>query len=146
MPGQAKERLTGTAIKSITQPLLILSIAFTLPALAAAHFLQGLALDVDLLLAALFPCLFAFTHVVFMFKEPDRLQSEDFRLRDRSLSILESGKGVIRDPALLEVMRNPTTEVLTGETKTRLAIEGKLETDLFDEGADGPQEMGGPTK
>jgi hypothetical protein len=110
MSGQMRERLAGTAIRGITQPLLVLSLGFGLPAIGFAHFLDGAALYFDLGLAAFFPMLFGITHVYFMFANPDRLQSEDYRLRDRSLSLVESGRGFIRDPELLEISTSPVAE------------------------------------
>ena len=103
IPTEMRERLAGSAIRSITQPLLILCVAFSLPALIVARYLSGVALNVDVCLAVVFPLMFAITHFYFMFVQPDRLQSEDFRLRDRSLSIIETNRGVVRDPGLLEV-------------------------------------------
>lgn len=107
MRGEMKERISGTAIKSITQPLVVLSLGFGLPTLGAAHWLTGRALDVDLILAVLFPALFAITHLYFMIRSPDRLQSEEWRLRDRRLTMLESGKGIISDPRLLKRSADP---------------------------------------
>jgi hypothetical protein len=109
VPTQMRERLAGTAIRGVTQPLLVLSLGFGLPAIALARFLDGIALYFDLGLAVFFPALFGMTHVYFMFANPDRLQSEDYRLRDRSLSLVESGRGVIRDPELLELSSSPVS-------------------------------------
>jgi hypothetical protein len=107
-----RERLAGTAIRSITQPLLVLSLGFSLPALALAHFLSGIALYFDIGLAVLFPALFSFTHIFFVFREPDRLQSEDYRLRDRSLSMLETNGGRVSDAKLLAPSRSPKPIIL----------------------------------
>lgn len=112
VPSEMKERLAGTAIRSITQPLLVLSLGFSLPALVVARFLSGVALAFDLGLAIFFPLLYGVTHVYFMFADPDRLQSEEWRLRDRSLTLLETSKGVIHNTALLEVTVAPTTPAL----------------------------------
>ncbi len=102
-----KERISGSAIKSITQPLVVLTLGFGLPTILAAHWLTGVALGIDLGLAALFPGLFTITHLYFMIRNPDRLQSEEWRLRHRRLSMLESGTGIINDPRLLERSADP---------------------------------------
>ncbi len=126
IPTEMRERLSGSAIRSITQPLLILCVAFSLPALIAGRFLSGVALYVDVCLAAAFPLMFAITHFYFMFVQPDRLQSEDFRLRDRSLSIIETNRGVVRDPGLLEVTASSSEGLLFLKTpvdKSGTAVE-----------------------
>jgi hypothetical protein len=134
-PTHLRERLAGTAIRSITQPLLVLSLGFSLPALALAHFLNGLALYFDLGLAVLFPGLFTFTHILFVFREPDRLQSEDYRLRDRSLSMLETDRGRISDKALLTPSVRPKTILIEVSDSTESAAD-EPEVALSDSGHD----------
>ena len=49
-----------------------------------------------LFLVGLVPvALFVFSYTYFMFKDPDRLHSEEFQLKRRSLSIVESKGGTV---------------------------------------------------
>lgn len=74
-----------------------------------------------LFLVGLVPiALFVFSYIYFMFKDPDRLHSEDFQLKRRSLSIVESKGGTV--PLLpLDLTTDPyaTPKLLPGEQEQR---------------------------
>jgi len=62
--------------------------------------------------------LFCFAYIYFMITDPDRLHSEEFQLKSRSLSAVQSkGGALVINPIDLTVNPMPSRKELTGGDK-----------------------------
>ena len=91
-----KEGLASIKHKTAVQPLLWLCGTFSLGCFIILLFVKDLWLQRGIFLVGLSPVvLFIFAYIYFMFKDPDRLHSEEFQLKRRSLGIVESKGGTV---------------------------------------------------
>jgi hypothetical protein len=110
-----REGLTSIKHRTVMQPLLWLCGTVTLGCFIISPMVKDIWLQRGIFLAGLVPiALFAGSYLYFMFTDPDRLHSEDFQLKRRSLSIVESKGGTV--PLLpLDLTTDPyaTSKLLT---------------------------------
>ena len=99
---------------TVVQPLLWLCGTFSLGCFVLAALVKDVWLQHGLFLVGLVPiALFLFSYVYFMFVDPDRLHSEEFQLKRRSLSMVESKGGTVAIlPVDLSTDPYPTTKLL----------------------------------
>jgi len=92
-----REGLATIKHRTVVQPLLWLCGTFSIGCfLISALAVKDLWLQRGLFLVGIVPIvLFVFSYTYFMFKDPDRLHSEEFQLKRRSLSIVESKGGTV---------------------------------------------------
>src|ERR1700747_1038651 len=105
-----REGLASVKHRTVVQPLLWLCGTLTLGCFLILLWVKDFWLQLGIFLVGLIPIvLFVFAYVYFMFKDPDRLHSEEFQLKRRSRSMVESKGGKI---AILPVdlSTNPYTE------------------------------------
>ncbi len=91
-----REGLASIRHRTAVQPLLWLCGTLSLGCFIVAGITKDIWLQHGLFCVGLVPVgLFVFAYVYFMFKDPDRLHSEDFQLKRRSLTIVESKGGTV---------------------------------------------------
>jgi hypothetical protein len=91
-----REGLATIKHRTVVQPLLWLCGTFSLGCFLISALFKDLWLQRGVFLVGVVPIvLFVFAYTYFMFKDPDRLHSEEFQLKRRSLSIVESKGGTI---------------------------------------------------
>jgi hypothetical protein len=91
-----REGLATVKHRTVVQPLLWLCGTISLGCFVISVLVKDIWLQRGLFLVGLVPiALFVFSYIYFMFKDPDRLHSEDFQLKRRSLSIVESKGGTV---------------------------------------------------
>jgi len=91
-----REGLASVKHRTVVQPLLWLCGTFSLGCFIIAAMVKDIWLQRALFGAGVVPILlFVFSYIYFMFKDPDRLHSEDFQLKRRSLSIVERKGGTV---------------------------------------------------
>jgi hypothetical protein len=91
-----REGLATVKHRTAVQPLLWLCGTVSLGCFIISAVVKDIWLQRGLFLVGLVPiALFAFSYIYFMFKDPDRLHSEEFQLKRRSLSIVESKGGTV---------------------------------------------------
>jgi hypothetical protein len=82
--------------RTVVQPLLWLSGTISLGCFILALVAKDIWLQRGLFIVGLVPiALFVFSYVYFMFTDPDRLHSEEFQLKRRSLRMVESKGGTV---------------------------------------------------
>jgi hypothetical protein len=116
-----KEGLASIKHKTVVQPLLWLCGTFSLGCFLILLFVKDLWLQRGIFLVGLSPVvLFIFAYTYFMFKDPDRLHSEEFQLKRRSLGIVESKGGTV-SILPVDLSTNPYVEpkLLPDGTETR---------------------------
>lgn len=92
----AREGLATIKHWTVVQPLLWLCGTFSLGCFLISALVKDQWLQRGLFVVGLLPIiLFGFAYIYFMFKDPDRLHSEEFQLKRRSLSIVESKGGTV---------------------------------------------------
>ncbi len=113
-----REGLASIKHKTIVQPLLWLCGTFGLGCFVLAATVKDPWLEHGLFVVGIVPlALLAFAYIYFMFRDPDRLHSEEFQLKRRSLSMVETKGGEIAVlPVDLSTNPFPRTKLLRGET------------------------------
>jgi hypothetical protein len=104
----ALEAVTRYTVRSAMYPVLWLCVFLTPTGLGASIFLKGAGSMIALMIAAVPVALFVIAYLYFMFKDPSRLQSEQYQLRNRALDIIqEKANGIELSSQSLESISNP---------------------------------------
>lgn len=104
----ASEAMVRLRVKSALNPLLWLCGLISIPAMIAALFTSG-GLQVFLaVLTALPPAAACVAYAYLLYKDPDKLQSEEYQIQKRVLDIIEEKGGTVPILATsLEAIANP---------------------------------------
>ena len=94
-------------VKSALNPVLWLCAVVTVPAIGFASYAnEGSWLVVCLVVIAFLPLVYAgIGFVVFLLRDPDKLQSEDYQIRMRTLELIAEKDREGRLPELIETVR-----------------------------------------
>ena len=113
-----KEGLASVKHGTVVQPLLWLCGTFSLGCFVIAILAKDGWIEHRLFIIGACPPLLAlFSYVYFMFRDPDRLHSEEFQLKSRSLSTVESKGGTVPIlPVELSTDPYPRTRKLLAES------------------------------
>lgn len=104
------EGSTSIRQRNILTPLLWLDGTFALGALALATRVSGAVQWFLLVLGALPAIVTLLAYGWFMFKDPNRLQSEEFQNTNRAISLISSQSGRTFSDAELAIITNPSAE------------------------------------
>ena len=109
----AQEALVRLRVRSALNPVLLACGVVTVPAIAGALLTSGPTRVAMLTLASLPVLVFCWGFVHFMFRDPDKLQSEDYQIQKRALDLIqEKGGPIIIASASIEAITNPATRML----------------------------------
>jgi hypothetical protein len=103
------EGSTSIRQRNILTPLLWLDGTFSLGSLILATRVEGVIEWYLLVLGTLPPALTIFAYVWFMFREPDRLQSEEYQNTNRAMTLVSSQSGRAFSQADLKIVQNPAS-------------------------------------
>lgn len=105
----ATEALKGARRTNAVQVICWMCVVVSIPSFYFATQQPPGTLQVALLVAGFIPiALFSFAYLYFLFKDPDRLHSEEFQLKSRSLDLIENKGGTIdMDRVNLTAITNP---------------------------------------
>jgi hypothetical protein len=109
---RSQSSIERVSVKNALNPVLWICGLVSVPAILALGFAPNPSwVHITLALAPVSVALFSFLY--FMFKEPDRLQSESFQLRKQALELIEEkGSLAVVEATSIEVISNPDLPAL----------------------------------
>jgi hypothetical protein len=115
MLANARSVASDLRVRSVLNPVLWLCAIVTLPCAVMAYLFRDLPVLSDLLmvLAALPVFVAVAGYVYFAIRDPKRLQSEEYQLREQTLDLIKSkGADVALLPSSLEAIANPAIRAI----------------------------------
>lgn len=105
----ASEANVRLRVRSALNPLLWLCGVVSIPSISAALFAEGGLRILLACLAAMPPVIACIAYCILLYRDPDKLQSEEYQIQKRILDIIEEKGGTVPIlAASLEAIANPS--------------------------------------
>lgn len=122
--GKITEKATkGLKVKSVLNPILWLCGIATPLCFGTAYFFgENIIIQISLIIVGFLPILTGcFSFLYFSFKDPDKLQSEDYQLKHETLQIIQTKSGSVKlDSISLESITSGTQKKLKHSTEDKI--------------------------